>query len=381
MNRKENFIKKATERHNNKYDYSKVEYVNVTTKVCIICPKHGEFWITPQNHLKYKGCPKCSYEKMRKGKEQFIEEARKVHGNKYDYSKVEYVNSTTKVCIICPIHGEFWQKPYIHLNGHNCPQCSHRSYGYTTKEWIDEAKKVHGNKYDYSKVEYVNNHTPVCIICPIHGEFWQKPSNHLNGGGCNKCGKISMKEKNKKSKEEFIKQSKLFFGDWFDYSKVNYVNNKTKVCLICKKHGEFYTRPDGHLTGHRGCPQCASEKNVHETILFNHLKNRYKNIDFFHSKRGIDNLGLFEIDIYDEKNKVAIEYQGDEHFEAIDFFNGEDGLNDTLERDKRKIELCENNGIKLFHFTYNKNYKKDKVSYKVYTDENELYEKLDMIYK
>lgn len=190
-----------------------------------------------------------------------------------------------------------------------------------------------------------------------------------------------MIEKRKKSKEDFIKESKSFFGDWLDYSKVKYVNNKTKVCLICKKHGEFYTRPDGHLTSHRGCPQCASERNVRETLLFEHLMKRYKNANFFHSKRGIENLGLFEIDIYDEKNKIAIEYQGDEHFEAIDFFDGDNGLNKTLERDKKKIKLCEENGIKLFHFTYNKNYKKDKISYKVYTDEEELYAELDPIYK
>jgi hypothetical protein len=444
MNWKESFIKKANERHNNAYDYSKVEYINATTKVCIICPKHGEFWMTPQNHLKRKGCPKCSHEKSKKSAEQFINDARKVHGDKYDYSKVEYVDAHTKICIICPEHGEFWQTPNSHLNGcgcsicshrsyvytrdewitnakmihgdkydyskveyinnhtkvciicpehgefwmtanrhlqgQNCPKCAHRSYSYTTEEFIEKARKVHGDKYDYSKVEYINNHTKICIICPEHGEFWQTPSNHLNGAGCERCGKISMSEKAKKDKEKFIQESKSFFGDWFDYSKVNYINNKTKVCLICRKHGEFYTRPDGHLTNHRGCPQCASEKNVHETILFEHLKKRYKNINFFHSKRGIKNLGLFEIDIFDEENKVAIEYQGDEHFEAIDFFNGDIGLNDTLERDKRKIQLCEKNGIKLFHFTYNKKYKNDRISYKVYTDEEELYNELDNIY-
>ena len=444
MDWKENFIRKANERHNNKYDYSKVEYVNAHTKVCITCPKHGDFWMTPQNHLKKQGCPKCSFDKQRKPIEQFIKEAQKVHGDKYDYSKVEYHNANKNICIVCPEHGEFWQTPASHLNGSGCPKCSHRSYiytkdewikeaqkihgskydyskveykgnkvkvcivcpkhgefwmkpnshlqgqscpkcvhrcyKYTTKEFIDEAQKVHGDRYDYSKVEYVDSKTNVCIICPEHGEFWQTPANHLSGRGCEKCGKISMKEKNKKSKEEFIKQSRLFFGDWFDYSKVNYINNKTKVCLICKKHGEFYTRPDGHLTSHRGCPQCAAEKNINENILFEHLSKRYENIHFFHSKRGIKNLGLFEIDIYDEKNKIAIEYQGDEHFEAVDFFNGEDGLNATLERDKRKIELCKKNGIKLFHFTYNKKFKNDKISYKVYTDENELYKELDAIY-
>jgi len=445
MDKREKFIDKASERHNNKYDYSKVDYSGYNVKVCIICPEHGEFWMTPQNHLKKKGCPKCALDGRRKPIKQFIEEAKTIHGDKYDYSKVNYINSRTKVCIICPEHGEFWQEPSAHINGcgcpkcshrsyvytteewveearkihgnkfdyskvnyinnkikvciacpehgefwitpnshlqgQTCPKCSHRSYAYTTEEWVEEAKKVHGYKYDYSKVDYVNNNTPVCIICPEHGEFWQRPINHLNGSGCARCGKLSMKEKVRKHEDKFIEQSKMIFGDRFDYSKVDYVNNKTKVCLICPEHGEFYTRPDAHLHGHRGCPQCASEKNVQETILYEHLKNRYKNANLFHSKRGIKNLGQFEIDIYDDENKVAIEYQGDEHFEAIDFFGGENGLNDTLVRDKEKIKLCEENGIKLFHFTYNKNYKKDKIDYKVYTDENELYRKLDSLYK
>lgn len=100
--------------------------------------------------------------------ENFIEKANKVHNHRYDYSKVNYINNREKVCIICPEHGEFWQGPYKHLTGQGCPKC-----GGTQKSNIDEfilkAKKVHGNKYDYSKVEYVNNKTKVCIICPEHG--------------------------------------------------------------------------------------------------------------------------------------------------------------------------------------------------------------------
>ena len=111
----EEFIKKAKEIHGNKYDYSKVEYKNTSTKVCIICPEHGEFWQTPNHHLQGHGCPKCKNEKIRKRHTHnitiFIEKARKVHGDKYDYSKAEYINASTKVCIICPEHGEFWQTP------------------------------------------------------------------------------------------------------------------------------------------------------------------------------------------------------------------------------------------------------------------------------
>ena len=125
---KEEFIKEATENHKDKYDYSKVEYVNNHTKVCINCPKHGEFWQTPHAHNQGQGCLKCGIEKRSEKKtstkEEFIKKAREKHGDKYDYSKVDYVNNATKVCIICPEHGEFWQRPNEHLNGRGCHECA-----------------------------------------------------------------------------------------------------------------------------------------------------------------------------------------------------------------------------------------------------------------
>ena len=163
------FIAKARKIHNEKYDYSKVEYINNRTKVCIICPIHGEFWQTPNAHLNGQDCPKCKG-KIKLTLEKFIEKAKKVHGDKYDYSKVEYINNHTKVCIICPIHGEFWQTPQHHLKGVGCPKC-YGNFRKTTEQFIEEARKVHGDKYDYSKVEYVNATTKVRIICPKHGEF------------------------------------------------------------------------------------------------------------------------------------------------------------------------------------------------------------------
>ena len=171
------FINKANLIHNNKYDYSKVEYVNSSTKVCIICPKHGEFWQTPHHHLNGHGCSKCRNEnngdRRRGNVKEFIEKANKIHKNKYDYSKVEYINSYAKVCIICPEHGEFWQSPYVHIQGHECPECAKikraKNNKHSIDEFIQKSKLIHGDKYDYSKVEYINSHTKVCIICPEHG--------------------------------------------------------------------------------------------------------------------------------------------------------------------------------------------------------------------
>ena len=183
----EEWIASAHEVHNGKYDYSKVKYINAFTKVCIICPEHGEFEQIPNNHLQGQGCPKCCGVYV-PTTEEWIASARKVHGDKYDYSKAEYVNSKTKVCIICPKHGhgEFWQNPKHHLSGCGCPKCC-GVYVPTTEEWIASARKVHGDKYDYSKAEYVNSKTKVCIICPKHGEFEQTPNKHTKGHGCPKC--------------------------------------------------------------------------------------------------------------------------------------------------------------------------------------------------
>ena len=136
----------------------------------------------------------------------FIEKARQIHNDKYDYSKVNYVNSRTKVCIICPTHGEFWQTPHNHLKGYGCAECGKEKSHLpkiTTEDFISKSKERHGNKYDYSKAYYKTWDAKVCIICPEHGEFWQIPSNHINGSGCPKCA-------NEKRKNALLKDTKLF---------------------------------------------------------------------------------------------------------------------------------------------------------------------------
>ena len=179
------FIKKAKEKHGNKYDYSKVEYVDSKTKVCIICPIHGEFWQLPNNHLRGKGCSKCKGG-VKLTNEEFIKKANIKFKNFFNYSKVNYTNATTPIIITCPIHGDFWQTPQSHLHStYGCPSCA-LAYRVAkrqsnTKNFIEKAKKVHGDKYDYSKVDYVDSRTKVLIICPQHGEFVQRPNTLLNG--------------------------------------------------------------------------------------------------------------------------------------------------------------------------------------------------------
>ena len=253
----EEFIQKARDVHGDKYDYSKVEYVNSTTKVCIICPEHGEFWQKPHIHLQNKGCLICGRQRTAtfhsKSQELFLKDAMKIHGNKYDYSKAEYVDSQTKVVIICPVHGEFTQFPSSHLQGNGCPKCGkdRTALRMTNEDFINKAKAVHGDRYDYSKVQYVYNKTEVCIICPEHGEFWQKPKNHLSGYGCPICsGRKKMRT------SDFIRKARSVHGEKYDYSKAEYKGNTEEVCIICPEHGEFMQRAGNHLRG-VGCPKCG----------------------------------------------------------------------------------------------------------------------------
>ena len=278
----EDFIIKSRKIHGNKYDYSKVNYVDIKTKVIITCLKHGVFQQTPGSHINQKsGCKKCGRQsqtqKRKQGLEKFIIESRKIHGNRYDYSKVDYVNNRTNVIVICKEHGEFYPSPSNHISRKSgCPKCSlieqHEKQKKTLEEFIQESIKGHGKKYDYSKSEYVDSKKPITIICKEHGEFYPTPNNHQKGTGCPKCSLIEQYEKQKKTLEEFIIDSKRVHGDLYDYSKVDYINSETNVSIRCKKHNElFYPKPNNHIRG-SGCPICNYSKG--ELIILNHLKEQ-----------------------------------------------------------------------------------------------------------
>ena len=342
---KEEFIEQSKKIYNNKYDYSQVEYKNTGIKVKIICPIHGEFYKTPMNHLNGQGCPNCSRLNKKMTTEEFIEKARKIHGDKYDYSKVEYINSSTKVCIICSEHGEFWQTPNAHIIAkHKCPKCTHPSYKKQEKDFINEAREIHGDKYDYSKVEYINSKTKVCIICPKHGEFWQLPYSHLKGNGCPNC------VKNKKlTQYEFLEKAKYIHNNFYDYSKVIYKNTEEKVCIICPEHGEFWQTPHSHLSG-VGCPICSKCKNLNETALYEFINSHIS--EKVVREKHLPWLGMKSLDIFIPKYNIAIEYQGKQHFMPLDFFGGEKGFKKCQERDIKKNKYCKNNNIQLIRIPY-----------------------------
>jgi len=427
------FIKRAKEIYGDKYDYSKVDYKNARTKVCIICHKkdvngveHGEFWITPDNHLRKHACKKCANEeqslKNRLSKAEFLGRVKQVQPNLFIPENTEYNGIKKPITLYCNKHEEYYTIiAETLLYGCHCPKCSGRL---DTKEFIKRAHEVHGEKYDYSKVEYKSPKIDVCIICPKHGEFWQKPSNHLRGNGCSECKKDSIKKKNSMPMDEFIKRAREIHGDKYDYSKVDLLNRdeKGRVCIICPKHGEFWQVPSEHLNGHN-CPKCSNKnltqdeyieqlnkrhnyfydysksiiKRAHDKIdvicpkhgtfrvsVSNHLQGQgcpkcvsslleldlinlfeENNIDYIYqaNKTTFKWLGLQSLDFYLPDYNIAIECQGRQHYEIVERFGGEKEFDSIQKRDEKKHNLCVNNNVVLLYYTKPEYKKFDKDAY------------------
>lgn len=282
-------------------------------------------------------------------RDEFIDKAKIIEDKSYDYSKVAYKGSKSKVCIICPIHGEFWIRPNDFLNGHMCRYCgierrkAKRILG--TDSFISKAKALFP-QYDYSLVDYKNSHSKIRIICPKHGEFEIMPYHILNGHGCKKCGQEAAHDKERKNLLEFINEAISIHGNAYDYSKTEYVNNTTKTCLVCPRHGEFWITPHAHINGKQGCPICNESKLEKEIKL---LLNENK-IDYI-QKKHFKWLGRQHLDFYLPKYNMAIECQGIQHFKVVSHFGGEETFRKQLERDKRKKRICKENNIPILYYS------------------------------
>jgi len=243
----------------------------------------------------------------------FIEKAKLIHNKKYDYSLVEYKDTKTKVKIICPIHGEFYQTPAAHLRGQGCPTCAKelRIKKIVKKNFIEEAKRKF-SKYDYSKVKYINNVKKVEIICPEHGSFFISPNVFLGTVyGCPKCAIETNSVKKRVSQEEFIKRAKLIHNNKYDYSLVEYRDSRLKVKIICPIHGIFEQKANNHLRG-QGCPKCKDskgEKKIREILKSN-------GIIFKEQKKFSDlkDKSYLSYDFYLPEYNLLIEYNGEQHY-------------------------------------------------------------------
>lgn len=203
----------------------------------------------------------------KKSTEQFIAEARAIHGNRYDYTRANYINNKTKTTIICPKHGEWQQTPANHLSGFGCKLCGHKNAGQyhkkDTHSFIEAARKVHGNKYDYSEAKYVGAREKLTILCPIHGAFKQFAGSHLGGKGCTPCSYEYRSEIGRMQYADFVCRATEVHKAVYNYelAKDCFGNSDTKIPIICSRHGVFEQSPANHLRGN-GCPICRYEKSA-----------------------------------------------------------------------------------------------------------------------
>lgn len=289
---------------------------------------------------------------------EFIKKAKLIHGDKYDYSLVDYKKSNINIKIICLIHGDFEQSPTTHLSGSGCPICANVKQ-ISFEEFKLKANKIYEGKYNYSLANYKNTKIKIKIICPIHGEFYQTPYNHLlkttNNSGCRKCGIINRSKNKTLNTKIFIEKSKQIHHDKYDYSLVNYINAKTKVKIICYKHGIFQQTPDKHLAG-QNCPICKISKGeqlIQKFLLLNNIKfiPQYKFNECKNKKQ-------LPFDFYLPDHNICIEFQGEQHYKPFwksSQKNSEEILNRVKINDQIKRQYCIKNNIQLIEITYKEN--------------------------
>lgn len=300
----EDFLCIVDEYHDFKYDYTKVVYVNNYSKIEIICPIHGSFWQTPKNHYR-SGCKLCA--DVDKSNKNFVKEAEKIHDHKYDYSNVIYINQLVPVSIICSKHGSFDQLPKVHLNGSGCRRCYDEKPKHNygcLEDFILRANQVHGGIYDYSACIYVSSKSPIVITCEVHGEFSQTPNSHLMGSGCSECAGTK-----KLDNASFIFKANLVHDDKYNYSLINYINCLGKLQIICPIHGIFFQIAQDHLGGH-GCHKCYKNISKMET---NWLDSLFVLDDQEHRNVYVSGSGKkkYKVDGFDPINNTIFEFYGD----------------------------------------------------------------------
>ena len=402
-------IKKCQYFYGEKYDYSKVEYKGGSSRkevIEIVCPKHGSFFKCVDNINKRDcGCPMCSKERrelnnITSNANRFIEKSKEKFGDRFDYSEVKYVNSQTPIILICKGHGvRFNIVPNVHLNSKfgGCKEC-YKDYIESTrsknirvklteeerkerriesnkKRFIERSIRKFGDRFDYSRVEYIDSNTPVNIIDKeMNNEIFSiKPYNFLHSvNGRSNPNKVRV------TKEEFIERARKFHGDKYDYSKVVYKGDKVKVCIICPIHGEFWQLPHNHLNvvrGGCGCPKCSNTVSKLEESVINRLKE--ENIRFEAQYTDSEIFGKMRGDFFIKSYNVMIECQGKQHFEECNSFHSSYGgsLSGQIERDCNFNKCCRDANIKLLYYFSKDNasgvdYLNDKKFNGIYTEKN-----------
>ena len=297
---------------------------------------------------------------MKFSKEDILEKI----SNKYEYDFTGFKNTKSYIILICEEHGDSPVRIDKLISGQICPKCSKKisneKLRKSKEKYIEECNIKHKNKYDYSLLIYEKCNSYINVICPYHGKFEIRADHHRSGQGCRECYLIKNCKIHSKSIEKFIEDSKEIHGDFFDYSNVEYINNKTPVIIICPYHGEFKQTPHLHTIKKCGCPFCKQskgEKEIKKYLKMNKMK-------FIEQKRfeNCKNKNKLPFDFYLPDLNVCIEYDGKQHFESVEFFGGEKAFYKIKENDKIKNQYCLENNIGLIRISY-----KDDINQKLFS--------------
>lgn len=294
------------ETYGENYEYIRIEKREYANYLIIKCKLHDLFARTFHEHFKLnRGCPQCILKDEEKG---YIEQSKIKHNNKYSYEKVIFLNKRDKVIITCHKHGDFEQSFSNHLNGQGCPKCK-KNCKMTTDDFIERSKIIHKNKYTYDKTKYINIFEKVIITCPEHGDFIQKPNEHVCGYGCYRCAGFI------RTTDDFIKKANIVHNNKYNYKKVVYESARKKITISCNDHGDFLQSPNDHLSGN-GCQKCA--KTGFSKSCLEWLENLSKKENIFIQHAG--NLGeksvifdgkTYKLDGFCKENNTVYEFHGD----------------------------------------------------------------------
>lgn len=323
----EEFIAEARSIHGDKFDYSKTVYLTAKKHVTIICKIHGEFYQIASDHLRGCGCPTCANKTH--NTKWFVAEATRIHGGKYTYEKAVYSGMPKKLIVTCAKHGAYNTTPLVHLKGHGCKSCYHDSTRLSKDEFVTRSEKLHSGKYNYTKTTFSIVTDRAIITCPIHGDFEQEIGKHLCGHGCRKCQIEGMRF----STEEFIEKATKVHDGFYSYSKVEYSTNYNDVNITCPKHGDFLQNPNNHLRGWR-CPKCSNTVSSHEKqILEDFPEFEQVNRTVIHPQH---------LDLFSADYKLAVEVNG------VYWHSEEKGKDANYHLSK--TDRCLEKGIELLHF-------------------------------
>jgi len=356
------FIQRAIKVHGNKYDYSKVVYVNAHIKIIIICPIHGEFLQRPQSHLDGAICLQCKINSQILTTRQFVSKSILLHENKYGYKKTVYTHHKNKVIIYCrKCKRYFEQVANYHLCGCGCPFCSGRIV--TSSNCLKKTNPKLAKEWDYNKNKSL---TPRDVtsgsseeaywLCHVCGYSWMATINHRSSGcGCLKCANKSMGDRRRSSKKEFVEKAIKIHDKKYQYNKVNYKNGKINVAIYCKKcKNYFYQSPNSHLSGH-GCPRCHLSK---IEINVENILKKY-NIKFEKQKRfnTCKNKKRLPFDFYLPEYNMLFECQGNQHYKYVKYMHKfKKNFIEQQKKDKIKKEWAINNTLMFMEFNEKNKY-------------------------